>query len=607
MMKRITLAFLLGMAGVHPLYAGGGLGPVFKSGFEFDESCIDFDGVGDSVIIPVITISGDFILNGGSFPASEFDDAMISFRNRLTGGTFEIGNTHDLNYSVNIIPGRYDVLYSSETAGDETPHNTGAVLMSDVDLQASRTLDIEVTSYMLGGNFLLNGVPFPGVEYDDAVIFLESELAGTLELGETKFQAFADVPALPGDYDIRYQLETPGDLVPRNQWGLVGQTSVTGNNPSIEIDVPSVAISGTFKHNGVTMPADDGDDGRFYLETVSGDRALLGNSHEQTFEKNIMPGTYDLYWEKESPGATVPFNPRARVATGLVTAGGDVPVDMSSHIMAGDFALNGLAFPASDKNTARIVARDAATGDSTVLRQTHFGSYNRRMVDATYDLFYQHEAGPLVPQNLLTSLGSVSVQSDVTFDIGIQAGTFAALANLDGAPFPANMSQSGNILLRDRTSPDWANAGTTDFLPIQALLVAGSYDVYYSHAQGDQVPRNKLALILENVVIEGPPPVTPHGGGLQLEVNSLVINGQMFRNDVVTPPSEFDDGILTLIRGVDSIEIGNTNDQTYQVRLIDHPEPPLYLVRYSAESRGETMPLNENAYVMCLVLDPVPL
>lgn len=161
--------------------------------------------------------------------------------------------------------------------------------------------------------------------------------------------------------------------------------------------------------------------------------------------------------------------------------------------------------------------------------------------------------------------------------------------------------------MRDRSSVDWAIAGPTHSQPIQALLVAGSYDGYYSHVIGDQVPGNKLALIHENIVIEAPPPPTPHGGGLQLEMDSLAINGQMFLNDVAPPASQFDDGILTMINGFDSIEVGNTHDQTYQVRLIDQPEPTLYRVSYSVESSGDTMPVNENAYVMSLILDPIPL
>jgi hypothetical protein len=80
----------------------------------------------------------------------------------------------------------------------------------------------------------------------------------------------------------------------------------------------------------------------------------------------------------------------------------------------------------------------------------------------------------------------------------------------------------------------------------------------------------------------------------------------MLRNDVFPPALETDDGILTLYRGFDALELANTHDQTYQVRIIDRPEPTFYFVNYSVETPGGLMPINQNAYVMCLLLDPVP-
>jgi hypothetical protein len=280
---------------------------------------------------------------------------------------------------------------------------------------------------------------------------------------------------------------------------------------------------------------------------------------------------------------------------------------MDSHILSGNLTLNSFAFPASNQETGRILAIDADSGDSTVLRQTYFGAYNRRMVDASYDLYYQHELGTAVPQNQLASLGDVIVENNVALDINVEAGTFIAFANHNGVPFPANMFESGYILLQDQNSPDWASAGSTFEQPVVALIVAGNYDVYYRHELGDEVPQNLRALIHENVVIEPPPPVGPEGGGgLTLEVDSVLINGQILRNDVFPPALETDDGILILYRGFDSLELGNTHDQAYSARIIDHPEPTLYFVNYSVETPGDTMPWNVNAYVMCLLLDPVP-
>ena len=604
-MNRTSITLFFSLAAAAPLQAGVVAELIFHSSFEAIEACVDFDGLGDSVIVPVVTISGDFSLNGGAFPASQYDDANISFRDRITGNVFEIGNTHDQNYSVNIIPGRYDVLYSVETLGGTVPRNTDAVLVENVDLSASGTLDIAVTSYLVGGDFSWNGAPFPASEYDDALIFLDGETTGRLELGETKLQSFSNVPVLPGAYDVRYQLETP-DTVPWNEWGLVGQVVVSDNNPSMDIDVTSIELSGTFQHNGAPMPAVEYDDGNFFLHTATGDRVFLENSHSQSFQKHVIPGSYDLYWEQETPGDTVPANLRAKLGSDIDIAGGNLAVNMVSHNLSGDFTLNGGAFPASDQQTGRIVLRDQATGIITILGPTHVGSYDRRIVAGNYDILYRHLQGQQVPQNTDALLGQTLVDGDATLDIGMTAATFSAPVYHNGAPFPAQPMQSANILVRDQDSPDWALVGNTSEQTVTALLATDTYDIYYVHVAGDDVPRNVFAVIHEDLVVSSPPVFAPQGGGFQLDVDSVVITGQMLLNDVIMPASEYDDGVLSFIRGFNSVELGNTHDQTYQVRLIDEPEPTLYLVHYAVETPGASVPLNGSGYVTCVILDPVP-
>lgn len=605
-MKRTSITLLFSLTAAAPLQAGV-VPPevIFQSSFEAIEACVDFDGLGDAIIVPVVTISGDFSLNGAAFPASQYDDANISFRDRITGNVFEIGNTHDQSYSVNIIPGRYDVLYSVETPGDTVPHNTDALLVENVDLSVSGTLDIAVTSYLVSGDFSWNGAPFPASEYDDALIFLDGESTGRLELGETKLQSFNNVPVLPGAYEIRYQLETP-DTVPWNEWGLVGQVVVSSSNPSMDIDVTSIELSGTFMHNGAPMPAVEYDDGNFYLHTATGDRVFLENSHSQSFQKHVIPGSYDLYWELETPGDTVPSNLRAKIGGNIDTAGGNLAVNMVSHNLSGDFTLNGGAFPASDQQTGRIVLRDPATGIITILGPTHVGSYDRRIVAGNYDILYRHLNGQQVPQNTDALLGQTLVDGDATLDINMTAATFSAPVYHNGMLFPAQPMQSANILVRDQDSSDWALVGNTSEQTVSALLATDTYDIYYVHVAGNDVPRNVFAAIHEDLVVTAPPVFAPQGGGFQLDVDSVVITGQMLLNDVFMPASEYDDGVLSFIRGFNSVELGNTHDQTYQVRLIDEPEPTLYLVHYAVETPGDSVPLNGSGYVTCVILDPIP-
>jgi hypothetical protein len=608
-MNRISLKLLLLLTFAGPLQAGGGLPEmIFDSSFEGIEACIDFNGFNDAVLVPVIAISGDFSLNDGAFPADEFDDAVISLRDRATGDIFELGNTHDQSYTANIVPGHYDLMYRVESPGDNVPRNVGAVLMEEVVLLADGTLDIPVTSFILSGILLLNGGAFPNNEFDDGQIHLQSETAGTLLLGQTKFQLYAQVPVLPGDYEVRYKVETPGNTVPYNEWGLVGAITVVEDDSGMDIDVPSVALSGSMRHNGVLLPMVEYDDGNFYLETADGDRAFLDNSHFQNFQRNVMPGTYDVYWELETPGGTVPFNPRARIASDVDVSAGVLNIDMTSYNLAGDFLQNGAPFPNSVQHTGWVILRDQATGIDNILEQTHVGAYDHQVLTASYDIVYQHGQGDQVPENEDAVLGSVVVNSDEMLDIDVPATFFSVPVFHNGDLFTNDQQQFANIFLRDRSSADSVLLGKTSQQTVTARVIPGLYDIYYSHQIGDQIPLNTMARVHDDLLIEIPPALDGvSGGGFELHVKSIPITGQMLLNDAPMPVSEFDDGEITLKRASDSVLLGNTHDQSYNVRIIDREEPTLYQVFYGVETLGDSVPSNGNANVMCIILDPVPL
>jgi len=602
-MKRIFAAFVLEFACMGPVAAGVLPEIIFDSSFEGIEACVVFDGLGDAVIIPRVAIGGAFTLNGRDFPLSEYDDATFSLRDRTTGNAFEIGNSHDMTYSIAIVPGHYDVLYSVETPGANVPRNIGAVIMEDVELSSNGTLDIDVTAHLLSGDFLHNGVAFPASEYDDANIFLDGELAGRVELGNTHDQSYADVPVLPGNYDIRYQLETPGDTTPWNEWGLVGTAEVVGN-ADLDVNVQSVELSGNFTHKGSPMPASQYDDGNFYLETESGDRVFLDNSHNGGYQKFVIDGNYAIYWELETPGDTVPFNTRARLGNNVPIGSGNLDINIDSYSVTGDFTLNGNPFPASIQHRAQIVFRDQVTGTDNVLAGTEEGGYTHWVVRSAYDIVYKHVEGDQVPENKEAVLGSVVIKNPAVVDVDVEARLFGAPVYHNGVLFPADQSQIANIWLRNPDNADRVQLGRVSQQNVSALVIPGTYDVYYGYLSGDAIPRNTMARIQQGVVVDPPGPVIL-GGGLQFDVNSTLINGNMYVNDVSPPASEYDDGLVELRRQEDTVLIGNTHDQSYELRVIRDPAWSLFDLHYGVETIGDNMPWNGDARLGCIVLDPI--
>lgn len=604
--RTALLTFMLVLSGS----ASGGGNPelIFKSGFEGKEACVILDGLGDFISIPVITITGDFLLNGGAFPANEFDDGVIYLRHRETGDIIPLGETKELSYSINIVPGRYDVLYTVQSPGANVPHNVDAVVMENVALTISGTFDIEITSYLIGGDMLLNGGEFPAVEYDDGVLYLHSELLGTVRLGDSKDRDYGNVPVLPGEYEVRFQVQSPGDTVPHNTWGRSGLVSVSGDNANLDVNVTTIALGGSFSQNGVLMPAAENNDGNFYLETDAGDRVLLGNSHDQTYTRNVIPGKYHVYWELESQGGGMPFNPRARISSNVDINSGTLNINMLSHTISGDYLQNGAPFTNDVAHTARIMLKDLVDGQETEIGFTHEGSYSHRLVDASYDVIYRYIQGTTIPGNLAAVIDRFNVKNNAVLDVAVVAANFGAQVNLDGALFPADNAQLAYISLRNPNDPaDGVFVGITPQQTLAARALVGTYDVYYLYQGGDQIPVNKNALIYSGATVNLLMPWPPINGGLQLEVQSRILNGQFLRNNALAPGFEYDDGWVDMSLGGESLRFGNTHDQSYSVRVIKPEENVIYPLHYEAESRGDTMPENGDVPFGCFLYEPVPL
>lgn len=609
-MNRFTLAILLICMTATSTQAGVVQeNLIFVSSFEGEEGCLEFDGAGDHIVIPVITISGDFLLNGESFPGNQYDSAAFSLRDTKTGAVTFLGQTHlnNSSYTANIVPGRYDVIYDKQNAGLDVPRNVGAVIMEDVPLWVDQTLDLEVTAFMISGDLMNNGAAFPDNDYDDGLIFLDSEQAGRVFVANTHDRNFGDLPVLGGGYEVRYQLETGGNEVPWNSWGHVMDVVIDGDNIDLDINVVSHEISGDFTHNGADFPAVEYEDGNFFLESDPEDRVFLGNSHDGNYSRRVIAGTYDAFWELESTGDTIPSNPRARVATKINVSNPNQDINVVSWSVSGDFSLNGGAFPVAEQQTGHVILVDKVADENTVLGKTKDGSYSRRIVQGSYELVYQHLDGNEVPQNKYHQLASgVGVSKARVIDVDVASRLFTASAFHNDALFPASNLQHGTILLRDPDSDDFVILGKTSEQHFSELVIPGTYDVYYSHLAGADVPVNFMARVQQGLLIEAPGPVLLGGGSTELHVYSQLLNGNFYRNDATPPNSGFDDGDVNLRREQDLVFLGNTEDGSYQARVVLHPDWYFFRAHYGVTSIGPQMPHNPDVQLDCVKVVETP-
>jgi len=103
---------------------------------------IDADQVLE-VDVPAVTLRSTYSLNGEPFSVSQYTTAFFSLRNPDSGDTVELGYSNEQYHSTMIISGVYDVVYA-HTQGSEIPQNKDAIVMSDVNINSSQALAIDV-------------------------------------------------------------------------------------------------------------------------------------------------------------------------------------------------------------------------------------------------------------------------------------------------------------------------------------------------------------------------------------------------------------------------------------------------------------------------------
>lgn len=242
---------------------------------------------------------------------------------------------------------------------------------------------------------------------------------------------------------------------------------------------------------------------------------------------------------------------------------------------------------------------------------TSEGEYDQWVIPGTYDIVYQHVLGGEVPQNKNAILSEgVLIDGAATRDVDVPAGLYSTGVYHNGILFPASAQQVADIYLRQTESGDQALMGRTPLQFLSQLVVHGTYDAYYSHFAGDEIPGNQIVLFQQDIVVE---PLAPPdqgqggGGGNELHVTSMVIGGPMTFNDGPFPDSDFDDGFMSLKWKEDLVPLGNTHDLPYQARVVIRPDSPWYYVHFGLESPGEVVPFNGDARVMCVRLAPFDL
>jgi len=537
--------------------------------------------------------------NGEPAPSSQYERGNIWLRDRSSGDQTFVGDTSDGTIETVVLPGVYDVIYDRVVGGNIVPRNKAALVVRQLHVDADIDMELDVPVVLLQGSITLGGDAPPDSQYETGELVLVDASSGDeVKLGETRNGEFA-TRVLPGTYEIHFRRLLGGETVPRNGDAHIDDIVVSAGQEQmqLDVDVPFVDIDGDLLLNGASAPDSDYETGIIRLADVqTGDTFVIGETRDTTFASRVIPGTYEVLYERKLGGAMVPVNEEAVIATVDVGAEPAFDINIETATISGDFALDGAPLPGTGED-AIVSLVDHATGDKITLGHLADGTFQRVVVAGDYDIVYgQISAAGTLPANtgavLQTLQLSAGVDQATTINIGSAGVTGSIL--LDGAAPPTSEYSDARLYLRDQTTGDSVLLGSTRVGDFAGTVVPGIYDVVYVvETAGGEVPVNSEATVLEGVEIGD-------GTDLQLDIPVFDLAGGVALDGSPTGGGGGDRANL-LLRDVDTedvIFLGGTEVGSFSRKITRGT----YLVVYEGVESSGLMPRNEHAGVACIDL-----
>ncbi len=540
--------------------------------------------------VPSARIQGEFLLDGQPFPSSFLQGANFFLRHAATGDEVYLGLSNNQSYDRRVVPGHYDVIYEHKI-GDEVPLNTEAILVAGLDISGDMVFDIDVPSVGVGGDFLLNGVPFPVSNLETGRIQARDRQNGALSiLGETSDQTYV-ARLIPGAYDLMYSRIAGTAIVPANRLTAFRRDVAITNNGALDLDVPAITVNGQFLINGSTAPALALETGRIsLLDADTGMKVLLGETRSQNYQVILIPNNYDLHYERVAGSVLVPANSSARFLTDVpVLTAGAQDIDLPMVAISGAFRVNGE--PAPNLQLERAALRLRQGEDEVYLGQTTAGGFQLLVIPGTYQVHYTHITGSVImPANTNAVLATVVIAGAAAFDINILTAMFSAAVTFNGGDFPGpGAGESARLYLEDPLTDDLILLGEYPALnQVSRLMIQGNYRVRYAYKSGVQLPRNTFAML-------GSPLVLTQSVATGINIGAASLSGSFLLNGAAFPaPSQNAAITLQSLTQGDSLYLGGTSAGSYSTVIV-----PGYYRAFYNWAMGDLIPRNQNARLIC--------
>lgn len=462
-------------------------------------------------------------------------------------------------------------------------------------------LDLALPMVSFEGRFSVGGAAPPKSEYDDANVWLENQRTNDrVLLGNTHDELFS-VRVTPGIYDLVYELETPGAVLPRNRRVQLSKVALFDSEVQ-DIDIPVATIGGPILLDGAAPPVTEYDDAQIlFRDILHGDEVVAGNTHDGSYAITLIPGDYEVVYRVQTPGPIAPRNDGAvLMALSVVEDTRVQPIEIHSVSLHGDFLINAAPPPVSEYDDANIEL-ESPTAGTVLLGNTHDGAYARNLLPGSYDVVYRHETGPNVPQNHRARFTTLEVTLDPngnTANIDVPMVELSGALTINAAAPPVSEYDDGLLFLQGTgaNADDSVLLGNTHDSSYQVRLIPSSYDVYYAQeTSGGTVPDNKHASVLVGL------DALVSANDVNIDVAAVAISGAFTLDNVAPPTSEYDNGRIYLRNNAtsDAVLLGSTHEGSYSAIVV----PGDYEIFYEQETGGALLPSNLNAGLGSVTID----
>lgn len=572
------------------------------------ECCIGPGELPDLSPVPV-EVTLELTVNGVALPVSDADDGHLFLVNLDYGDRVFVGKTTFGELKTRVFPGRYALVYESESRGDLLPWNRSVVIGGEIDVAAYEPIvvkrDIEVVAART--KVLVDDAVPPNAATDDADLFLydlatksRTLVARTSLLDDGAFTA----NLVPGEYEVRYVAHAPKSVMPYNVDTAVMKLVVDGEAfeglPEI-VDTAAIAmkttlLDGDLYFNQDPAPKSIYDHGRLYLrDTTTGSITLVTDTSFGRIDKvrilDVPETTYELVYAVVAHQSLAPVNEWATVAGAMSAAelaSAVTDFTLSTVSVSGAVSIDGLAPIHDASNSGHVLLGGGAGGDRAVIGGSQ-GQLAAVVLASTYNAFFRHEfSDGGLPANTRGRVpaDAIDVSESPVLDLQIATAMIGGDFLIGEQPPPTSAYDSGRIFLRS-SDGDVVHLGLTREGAYARRIIQGTYDVFYGvESSKGAVPRNH-----------------------EVRIGSLNVVGDDLEQTIAVPIAKADllnpiharggDGsgrlYLRRIGTGDEIFVGTVDQPEFEVIVV----PGEYHLVYRVDLVGDDVAANDGAILGC--------